>query len=198
MCCAGPCTGINTGPCITGDPDCDGDPNHTSALLASQRGVDDPLFDSGEAVLFVIDFGPDHTIDPLNKSEAVLIGKPTGLFPGQQNITHIRAAKYGLTQPHLAFGDTITAVTVSTFNVDPATMYTAAPHLIGPNATYPHMEFRISPFSALPAALGLSWDRTIACIAYYSELGRCVFRPHPCRIERGSSVCRVWMVSRAC
>ena len=107
MCCAGPCTGINTGPCITGDPDCDGDPNHTSALLASQRGVDDPLFDSGEAVLFVIDFGPDHTIDPLNKSEAVLIGKPTGLFPGQQNITHIRAAKYGLTQPHLAVGDTI-------------------------------------------------------------------------------------------
>ena len=35
----------------------------------------------------------------------------------------------------------------------------------------PHVEFAVSSFSSLPAALGLSWDPSTACISFQTSLG---------------------------
>jgi hypothetical protein len=56
---AGFFSGVNTGPCITGDADCDGDPGRASAALiaADNTAVDQPLLDKGEFAVIVVDFG---------------------------------------------------------------------------------------------------------------------------------------------
>ena len=50
---------MNTGPCITGDADCDGDPGRASAALiaADNTAVDQPLLDKGEFAVILVDFG---------------------------------------------------------------------------------------------------------------------------------------------
>ena len=94
-------SGVNTGDCITGDPDCDGDASATSALLASQEGIDEPNLELGEYAVFGVSFSPNHAIVPLNKSQVVLIGKPSGDQLGQENVGTIRAARYGPSLPQL-------------------------------------------------------------------------------------------------
>ncbi len=113
--------------------------------------------------VFVIDFGSDNTILPLNTSEVVVIGVPTGRFPGEENTLTVRAATYGVTFPRLGFGPTITDVTVSMFN---------SPE--GPNATRPHLELSIHPFSNLPRRLRLPWNTDIGCIAFSANIGSLV------------------------
>jgi len=54
--------GINTGPCITGDADCDGDAGSTSAVLLASDGTatDNPVLDKGEFLVITLDFGVDN------------------------------------------------------------------------------------------------------------------------------------------
>lgn len=152
--------GINTGPCITGDADCDGDAGRSSPLLNAQQGVDVAKLDLSEFAVFVIDFGSDNTILPLNTSEVAVIGVPTGRFVGEENTLTVRAAKYGSTFPRLGFGPTIADVTVTLHN---------SPE--GPNAAKPHLELAIHPFSRLPRALNVPWNTDIACIAFSANIG---------------------------
>ncbi len=55
-------TGINTGPCITGDADCDGNPGAAGALLTSVSAAarDEVVLDLSEYLMIVVDFGVDN------------------------------------------------------------------------------------------------------------------------------------------
>jgi hypothetical protein len=58
-CCCGSLVcdaGVNTGPCITGDVDCDGDPGGTDPTIAYE-GADAPDLSTSEFAVIVFDFG---------------------------------------------------------------------------------------------------------------------------------------------
>ena len=152
-------TGINTGPCITGDADCDGDAGAASVALQTQSGLDNPRLDVGEFALFIVDFGPSNTA-PFNRSELVAIGKPAGASAGEETLDTVRAARHGLTAPRNAFGLTIPGVTVTVFNMPG-----------GPDSGAPHLELAVTPYSTIPAALGLQCDPVVGCIAFAANIG---------------------------
>lgn len=139
--------GVNTGPCITGDADCDGDASHTSATLAAEGGVDEHRFDLGEFGVVVVDFDPAYVrVDEYAlPATRIAIGVPVGPLSGAETLSTIRAAHLSNVQPRNAFGSVLSN-TVTYFN---------AP--VGPDAAHPHLEFSVSQFSTIPLQLGLPW-----------------------------------------
>jgi hypothetical protein len=73
-----PLAGLNTGACITGDADCDGNASRTGGPLLGAGGADNHVLDKGEYAAIVLNFGLDNTavFDPPedNPSLAVLGG----------------------------------------------------------------------------------------------------------------------------
>lgn len=84
--------GINTGFCITGDADCNGNPGAAGSALAALGGVDDPRLDLGEFVVLLVSFGPDGAAEPL-PSQAIVIGKPRGATAGEETLSTLRVAR---------------------------------------------------------------------------------------------------------
>lgn len=168
-------TGFNTGPCITSDADCDGDAGYTGAALASTRGVDNPLLDKGEFAVVVLDFGLCRTrvwADDADPSVAV-IGVPASNLPGEFLGTARAARAKG--DPRLSFGSQIHGVGVQVFNYDPS-----SPRSVGPSTEAKHLEFVVTGFSRIPAALAVASSgevntglgaTTLSCISMSGFLG---------------------------
>ncbi len=113
-----PPPGVNTGPCITGDADCDGDASAAGAALvdADSTATDNYALDKGEFAVIVVDFGRDNravfTPAEANPSLAV-IGVPSSSLPGVEFLGTARAARLGVSgTPRNGFGVTIPGVTV--------------------------------------------------------------------------------------
>ncbi len=62
--------GVNTGPCITGDADCEGNASRTGPSLAAFSGAsDNHVLDRGEYAVVILNFGVDYTA-PFSPPEA--------------------------------------------------------------------------------------------------------------------------------
>lgn len=168
--------GVNTGPCITGDADCDGDPGRASAALiaADNTAVDQPLLDKGEFAVILVDFGKNNTAvytpSTSNPSLAVL-GVPSSNIAGAETLASARFAKVN-GQPRNQFGVSIPGVGVSVFN------YVAnSTTQVGPTSGKPHLEFTVTGYSLIPLNLAttspdvIQWDPIIACIALSANIG---------------------------
>jgi hypothetical protein len=89
--------GVNTGDCITGDADCDGDASRTGAALNAAGGVDEVRLDLGEFAVVTVDFDPAYVrVDEYAlPATRIAIGVPVGPFPGAETLSTIRAAQLG-------------------------------------------------------------------------------------------------------
>ena len=75
-----PLSGINTGGCITGDADCDGDPGLAGPelLAVDNTATDNARLDKGEFAVIVVNFSPDFS-QPNNHTQMVRAAPtPTG------------------------------------------------------------------------------------------------------------------------
>ncbi|MGA8850028.1 MAG: hypothetical protein WB564_09505, partial [Dehalococcoidia bacterium] len=124
--------GINTFG-IAGDADGDGDPSHTSAWLAINKGKDLPDFNSTENVAVYFDLNKDELFD-------VIAGKPIG--PTIQTGFEVAAYNTSISpgSPGFAFSTPLPAHTG---------IYTI------PSAAAPDFEFTITHWSTLAADLGI-------------------------------------------
>ena len=102
--------GINTGTCITGDADCDGDPGNTGDALTYDGGDDDPVLDRGEYVVLLLNFAANNTLS-LNSSmlqkNVIVVGVPASLSVGVEYLDTFRAARHLGTAPRNGFGTVI-------------------------------------------------------------------------------------------
>ena len=171
--------GINTGTCITADADCDGNPGAPSAALIADGGEDLPVLDKGEFAVLTLNFAVNNTA-PLSLSglqqNTIVVGVPAANVFNAEYLGTFRAAKYGTAAPRNGFGAVIPGVTTTVYNYvfDASSTDSAATDLagnIGPSPTKPHLEFSITPYSLLPAAINRHWDRNIACISVTANIG---------------------------
>jgi hypothetical protein len=163
-------TGINTGPCITGDADCDGNPGAAGALLQSEdiSAVDRPVLDEGEFALIVIDFGASNTqvyVPVESNPNLAVVGVPTSTSDGVEFLGTMRVARV-IGAPRNGFGASITAANVIVYNY-----VSGSSTLIGPSSTRRHLEFSVQSYSSIPLALGSTWDPVVACIAMSAIAG---------------------------
>ena len=82
-------------------------------------GVDDPLLDLGEHVVFVVNFSPDLSA-PLNLSYLVAIGVPASTVPGECTVANAFAAPILSFPPRnvTQWGPAITSASVLVFDAD--------------------------------------------------------------------------------
>jgi len=115
----GSLAGLNTGTCITGDPDCDDYPGTASATLIAidSFAEDDVNLDKGEFVVLILDFGRTGDRD---KQFVIGVPKSAVAAPGDgaENLGSLRAAKQTLDDPRNQFGLTL-SLEVTCFNCDP-------------------------------------------------------------------------------
>ena len=191
---------MNTGACIFGDADCDGNPSTTGDELSPLGKTDNPLLDQGESFFMQLDFAFDlqhKTYNPSNLTElriirntTIIVGKPQG-NSGVQYYSAFGAYTYGSGSPYAesSFESQVPGATVTVYNYDPTLLVTDAEALnpvsnrIGPNVNKPHLQFSIQGFSNLPATLpGLAgapvrWNtpgpdhQSVACIGVFAGAG---------------------------
>ena len=152
--------GFNTGDCITGDADCDGRQNAAGGALSNVAGVDAPQLAGTESAVVILNFASAFDA-PFNASTRAAVGIPgTGAYSAANPIVARYNPLVSQQYPWAAFGTPIPASTVQVYNT---------PH--GPDVQARHLQFVVSSFSAIPAALGLPWDASRGCIAFDAYLG---------------------------
>ena len=158
--CPDPAAGINTGPCITGDADCDGDAGASTSL--GIKGTDNARLDKGEFLIFVLYYGDIGDFTNRDPEHNVVFGKPAGQTLGSESLDTIRVARYTTptSDPRNSFGTTMANIPITYFN---------APD--GPDPTHKHMEIMIEQYSTIPEALGLTWDRDVGAVGYLVNIG---------------------------
>lgn len=117
--------------------------------------------------MLLVDFGANSSA-PFTPANHAVIGKS---IVGSESLADVRVAAESSSDTseitaYQAFGSPIPGVTVTVFN---------AP--TGPDAHHPHLELSVTPYSAIPAALGLAWDRSSAYINLEVLLGSSVDGP---------------------
>ena len=153
-------TGFNTGACITGDADCDGNPSSSGPGLHNAGGVDDAALGGTESAVIIVNFAA--VLDqPWNASTRAVIGIPgTSMYTAANPVVAKYDVSVSKAYPYAAFGTPIPGASVSVAN-----------GVAGPSHYYPHLQLVVSSFSAIPAALGLPWDASKACLTFDAYLG---------------------------
>ncbi len=151
-------SGINTGDCITGDADCDGNPGG-STTLPPLVGTDNADMDKGEYALIELLFASSIDFGSVTPSTAAVIGNPASTVFGSEAISNIRAARYPASgQSQNGFGTVI---------ADVAVQYANSP--TGPSTLFPNLEMSVANYSKIPAALGVSWDSDVGAVAMFAK-----------------------------
>jgi hypothetical protein len=170
--------GVNTGPCITGDADCNGDASSAGPTLVAtdSTATDNPALDQGEFAVLVLDFGKDNrrTYTPSEPNPGLaVVGVPSSTTAGVENLGAARVARVSGT-PRNGFGAPIPNVTVSVYNY-----VSGSSTAVGPTRDKPHLELAIRGYSRIPVELAaldttgsvMTWDPAVACIAVTANLG---------------------------
>jgi hypothetical protein len=81
--------GFNTGGCITGDADCNGNAGTTGPILQNANGLDNPSFDGTETAVIIVNFAPNFDA-PFDTSKRAVIGVRVSAcwVHGHRVITH--------------------------------------------------------------------------------------------------------------
>ena len=170
--------GVNTGSCITGDADCDGNASSAGPTLIAADGtaLDNPAMDRGEFAVLMLDFGKDNrrVYVPSESNPALaVVGVPSSTTAGVENLGVARVARVS-GNPRNNFGAPIPGVTVSVYNY-----VSGSSTAVGPTRDKPHLELAIRGYSRIPVELAaldatnsvMAWDPTVACIAVAANLG---------------------------
>ena len=193
--------GINTGDCIFGDADCDGNPSTPSQALIDIGGNDVPLLAGSEFFYIMLDFSfnlnhPAYRVAaaadwPKIANTTIIVGKP-GNGNGGFSASAVDNYVKGTPSLDAAWGGNIPGTTVSIYNydssinpdpiVDPRCIDVTQP--IGPTVGKPHLELSIAGFSNMVQPFpgntltGLlhqpvNWlaNKDIACVAVWGGAG---------------------------
>ena len=150
--------GINTGSCITGDADCDGDPGHWSQAA---YGRDPPVLSGGEWVSVGLDFRTSGSLFTSVTHQAV-VGLPNS--GGTESLATFRVARVTSNPAVAGFGATITTSSVVVYNFVAGGNYFDLSGPIGPSPSHPHLELTVSNFSGIASAVSGSFNPLVPCV----------------------------------
>jgi len=151
------------------------------AQASDGTATDNPVLDKGEFLVITLDFGMDNraVFSPAESNPSlVALGVPSSGAPGIETLATTRVARLsGFGNPRNGFGVRIASAEVTVANFEARRV-----DLVGPNASWPHLELSVRNYSSIAAALALTasgipnvgvrrWDPAVPCVAMSVNLG---------------------------